>query len=45
MADILFYNKDDPYFEFSNFYPIDIEYNGEIWKSSEHIYQAQKIFT
>lgn len=42
MEDILFYKESEPYYEFSNFYIADLVYNGEIWKSSEHLYQAQK---
>ena len=42
MSDILFYKEGEQYYEFSNFYMVDIGYNGEIWKSSEHLYQAQK---
>ncbi|MEO8697938.1 MAG: NADAR domain-containing protein [Acidimicrobiales bacterium] len=39
---IRFYEKDDPYFEFTNFahYPVTID--GVEWPTSEHYYQAQK---
>jgi len=30
------------YFEFSNFYPIDVKIDGKIWQSTEHYYQAMK---
>ena len=39
---IKFYSKDEPYYEFSNFYLADIEYKGKIYPSSEHLYQALK---
>jgi predicted NAD-dependent protein-ADP-ribosyltransferase YbiA (DUF1768 family) len=42
MDSVLFYGKDNPNFEFSNFYEVEIEFEGHQWKSSEHIYQAQK---
>lgn len=42
-GDILFYKEGEPYYEFSNFFMSDIVYNDETWKSSEHLYQAQKI--
>ncbi|MEO5838237.1 MAG: NADAR domain-containing protein, partial [Acidimicrobiales bacterium] len=39
---IRFYEKDDPYFEFTNFalYPVTID--EVVWPTSEHYYQAQK---
>ena len=39
---ILFYEPKEPYYEFSNFYKTSIEYNGKIYPSSEHLYQAMK---
>ena len=43
---IKFYNKDEPYYEFTNFYPIPITmaYNGKlfVFPTSEHYYQAMK---
>jgi ribA/ribD-fused uncharacterized protein len=39
---ILFYEPKEPYYEFSNFYKTNIEYNGKIYPSSEHLYQAMK---
>lgn len=39
---IYFYDKDDPYYEFSNFYLCQFSYNGIIYKSSEHAFQAAK---
>jgi predicted NAD-dependent protein-ADP-ribosyltransferase YbiA (DUF1768 family) len=39
---ILFYNKDQPFYEFSNFYECKIIFEEKEWKSSEHIYQVQK---
>ena len=40
---ILFYDKGQPYYEFTNFqegYPLNID--GKIWPTSEHYFQAQK---
>lgn len=51
---IYFYSDDDPYYELSNFYQypfktrinkypkLNIFFDGVIWKTSEHIYQALK---
>lgn len=39
---IFFYDEGKPYYEFSNFYQSDVNYGGKIWKTSEHLYQAQK---
>ena len=39
---IFFYEENDPYYQFSNFFKSDILYNGNVWKTSEHLYQAQK---
>jgi len=42
LGPIVFYNKNEPYYEFTNFvlYPIDLD--GKRWPSSEHYFQAQK---
>ncbi len=42
MTTIFFYEEKDPYYQFSNFFKSDILYDGKIWKTSEHLYQAQK---
>ena len=39
---IRFYNRDDPYYEFTNFYPASIYLDGKDWPTSEHYFQAQK---
>jgi len=39
---IYFYNKSEPYFEFSNFSRHAIYLKGVIWPTSEHYFQAQK---
>ena len=39
---ILFYNRDDPYYEFTNFYLAPIDLDGKIWPTTEHYFQAQK---
>ena len=42
---IHFYNRDEPYYEFTNFarYPIVID--GVIWATTEHFFQAQKFIS
>eukprot|EP00731_Ephydatia_muelleri_P002175 Em0001g2175a len=39
---IRFYNRDDPYYEFTNFYECAISIDGKKWNTSEHYFQAQK---
>ncbi len=39
---IRFYNRDDPYYEFTNFYRAKINLDGKCWPTSEHYFQAQK---
>lgn len=39
---ILFYEKNQPYYEFSNFYEVEVTYNGIVYPTSEHAYQAAK---
>ena len=39
---INFYNRDDPYYEFTNFYYAPINLDGKMWPTSEHYFQAQK---
>ena len=39
---IRFYNRGEPYYEFTNFYPAVIKIDGKDWPSSEHYFQAQK---
>lgn len=40
---ILFYNKYDPFYEFTNFYEFaPFELDGKKWPSTEHYFQAQK---
>jgi ribA/ribD-fused uncharacterized protein len=39
---ILFYDKDKPYYAFTNFYPAAITVDGMTWPTSEHYYQAMK---
>ncbi len=34
--------KKGKYFEFSNFYPVTVEFEGKIYPSTEHIFQAHK---
>jgi hypothetical protein len=40
--EISFYDKDQPYYEFSNFYPSKISIDGTDWLTVEHYYQSQK---
>jgi ribA/ribD-fused uncharacterized protein len=42
MSRILFYSVNEPYGEFSNFFPHPFELKGRIWPTSEHYFQAQK---
>src|SRR4051812_8329653 len=39
---IYFYNKEQPYYEFTNFAPYGFFANNTFWKTSEHYFQAQK---
>ncbi|RIA82634.1 hypothetical protein C1645_700007, partial [Glomus cerebriforme] len=39
---ILFYNKDEPYYEFTNFYRAKIVIDYEEWPTTEHYFQAAK---
>ena len=39
---IHFYNKDDPYYQFTNFFPAPILLDGKLWPTTEHYFQAQK---
>ncbi|KIJ60140.1 hypothetical protein HYDPIDRAFT_32561 [Hydnomerulius pinastri MD-312] len=40
---ILFYEKGKPYYEFTNFSPHDVLYNGKKYPTSEHLFQSFKI--
>ena len=40
--EIRFYNRDEPYYEFTNFYPCSVVIDKMKWPSSEHYFQAQK---
>ena len=40
--EIKFYNRDEPYYEFTNFYYAPIEIDGKRWPTTEHYFQAQK---
>jgi predicted NAD-dependent protein-ADP-ribosyltransferase YbiA (DUF1768 family) len=42
---ILFYDKKEPYYEFSNFYLVPILIDGHTWSCSEHYFQAMKFNT
>jgi ribA/ribD-fused uncharacterized protein len=39
---ILFYNRGEPYYEFTNFYEAMIRIDNEDWLTTEHYFQAQK---
>ena len=39
---IHFYNRDDPYYEFTNFYECTIDLDSRKWRTTEHYFQAQK---
>lgn len=40
---VLFYDKNDPFYEFTNFSPHDIIYKGKRYPTSEHLFQAFKV--
>lgn len=40
--DIRFYNRGEPYYEFTNFYPCNVFIDGKNWPTTEHYFQAQK---
>ncbi|WP_420119983.1 NADAR family protein [Nakamurella sp.] len=42
MTAIRFYGPDEPWGEFSNFYPSPVTVDGLIWPTSEHYFQAAK---
>lgn len=42
MQTICFYEKDAPYYEFSNYYACAVNIDGKIWPTTEHYYQAAK---
>jgi ribA/ribD-fused uncharacterized protein len=39
---IRFYDRDEPYFELTNFFAAEITVEGARWPTSEHYYQAKK---
>ena len=39
---IYFYNRDDPYYQFTNFYECIIDLDSRKWRTTEHYFQAQK---
>ena len=39
---IYFYNKDDPFYEFTNFHWAPIQLDQKVWYTIEHYFQAQK---
>lgn len=41
---ICFYKKAQPYYEFTNFYPVAIFVNNHLYATSENYYQAQKFY-
>jgi ribA/ribD-fused uncharacterized protein len=41
-APLYFYEKDQPFYSFTNFAPYGFELDGYYWKTSEHYFQAQK---
>lgn len=40
---ILFYDKHKPYYEFTNFSPHEVVYEGKRYPTSEHLFQAFKV--
>ncbi|KAI0266409.1 hypothetical protein BC834DRAFT_969444 [Gloeopeniophorella convolvens] len=41
-SSIYFYDRDKPYFEFTNFSLHSMEYNGSLYATAEHLFQALK---
>ena len=39
---VWFYNRDEPYYEFTNFFHSPIKIDGKSWPTTEHYFQAQK---
>ncbi|KAJ3557064.1 hypothetical protein NM688_g1679 [Phlebia brevispora] len=39
---IQFYNSDEPYYEFTNFAPVSVRYDGQRYPTAEHLFQAHK---
>ena len=39
---IRFYNRGEPYYEFTNFFSAPIFLDGKVWPTTEHYFQAQK---
>jgi ribA/ribD-fused uncharacterized protein len=39
---INFYNQHEPYYEFTNFYPAEVQIGGQRWPTTEHYFQAMK---
>ena len=39
---IRFYNRDEPYYQFTNFFPAPVLVDGKLWPTTEHYFQAQK---
>lgn len=42
VSELKFYNREDPYYEFTNFSPDKVVYLGREYPTSEHAFQAQK---
>lgn len=42
-APVLFYDKNDPFYEFTNFSPHDVIHKGKRYPTSEHLFQAFKV--
>ena len=40
---ILFYHKHDPYYEFTNFSPFPVIYDGKEYPTAEHLFQSFKV--
>ena len=39
---VKFYNREDPYYEFTNFYEVSVKIDDRDWLTTEHYFQAQK---
>ena len=43
MPPVLFYDKNDPFYEFTLFSPHDVTYKGKRYPTGEHLFQALKV--
>lgn len=42
---LMFYHRNEPYYEFTNFSPHPIQFEGKMYPTSEHLFQAHKFLS